>query len=86
MLMMDGLLETQINLYTLTAGNSTVITDLQTNVITDMNADLNLSINGSGAVSGGVIVATEVQAGTLDTRGIINFTDGTATILPVPVI
>lgn len=86
MLMMDGLLETQINLYTLNAGNSTVITDLQTNVITDMNADLNLSINGSGAVSGGVIVATEVQAGTLDTRGIINFTDGTATILPVPVI
>ncbi len=86
MLLMDGLLETQINLYTVNAGNSTVITDLQTNVITDMNADLNLTINSAGAVTGGSIVADGVQAATMDASGIVNFSDGTATSLPVPVI
>ena len=86
MLLMDGQLQTQINLYTVNAGDSTVVTDLQTNVITDMNADLNLSLNGSGVITGGSIVAAEVQVATMQANGIVNFSDNTATILPVPVI
>ncbi len=85
-LSMSGTLETQIDQYTVTSGDSTIMVDLITNVITDMNATLNLDLDGDGSVTGGSLVAAEQEVGTLSAGGIVEFTDGTATSLPAPII
>ncbi len=85
-LSMSGKLETQIDQYTLVSGQSTVMTDLVTHIVTDMNATLNLELDSQGFVTGGTLTAAEETVGALSSAGIINFIDGTATSLPAPVI
>ena len=85
-LSLSGKLETQINQYTVASGQSTVMTDLITNVITDMNATLNLSLDSDGLVTGGILTAAGEEVGSMSTDGIVDFSDGTATSLPAPVI
>lgn len=60
--------------------------DLITNMITDMNATLNLRLDSDANVTGGTLVATEQEVGTLTAGGIVEFTDDTATSLPSPII
>ncbi|MBO6704005.1 MAG: hypothetical protein JJ921_16800 [Pseudomonadales bacterium] len=85
-LSMSGKLETQIDQYTVTSGASTIMVDLITNMITDMNATLNLRLDSDANVTGGTLVATEQEVGTLTAGGIVEFTDDTATSLPSPII
>lgn len=79
---LDGLVET----YAVNTGASTVVVDLQTQSITDMNATLNLDIDSSGNVTGGSLTSLNETTGTLGADSIINFVDDTATALPVPII
>lgn len=83
---MQGALETQISMYTVNSGSSTIMTDLETNTITDMTTTLNLTVDGASMVTGGELTAQGVSTGTIDSAGIISYTDGTSQALPVPVI
>lgn len=85
-----GQLASQINHHVMTAGTTTVMTDTQTNTVTDMNAELNLILDTDGQVTGGVIntgesTADQTNAASLDESGIVTFSDGTSRILPLPV-
>ena len=72
--------------YAVTSGNSSVVADLETLEITDMNATLNLSTDTGGNITGGTVTAVGTTTGSLGSNGILEFTDGTATALPVPII
>ncbi|MBT7370802.1 MAG: hypothetical protein HN816_09165 [Gammaproteobacteria bacterium] len=85
-LSMSGQLQTQISNTTLSVGASTIMVDLETNRITDMNTDLNLSVDQSSFVTGGSLVSGGVDTGTMDASGIVFFSDDTAVALPAPVI
>lgn len=85
-LRLEGELENQINLYTISAGSSIIITDLETNTITDMTTSLNLSLDQSGTVTGGTLTAIDTTTGSMDEIGIVTFSDGTSISLPSPVI
>lgn len=83
---MNGRFETQVLQYSISTGSSTVTADLQTNVITDMTATLNLTLDNEGKVSGGNIVSSEQDTATMDSNGIVTYADGTTTSLPSPII
>lgn len=85
-LSLKGLLETQISLYSITTDNSTIMTDVETNTITDMNADLNLTLDQTGVVTGGTLTSAGSVTGSMDVSGTVSFSDDTAIALPVPVI
>lgn len=85
-LSLSGRLETQIDSYTVVSGDSTVMVDLVTNTITDMNAALNLDLDTDGLVTGGSVIAVEEAVGNMSASGIVEFVDETATSLPAPVI
>ena len=85
-LSMQGQLETQISIYTVNAGSSTIMVDLQTNSLTDMTTTLNLNLDQAGAVTSGDLSSQGVNTGTVDDAGIISYTDGTLEALPAPII
>jgi len=57
------------NQYTVVSGESTVMADLVTNVITDMNASLNLNLDSDGLVTGGTLTATDEAVGSMTAGG-----------------
>ncbi len=85
-LSLAGKLESQLETYTASTAGNTVMTDLLTATMTNLNATLNLTIDSGQQVTGGNIVAAEEIVGTMDDQGFVNFIDGTQTVLPVPVI
>ncbi len=83
---MQGKLETQISMYTVNSGASTIMADLEMNSVTDMTTTLNLTLDSSNRVTGGELVSQGVSTGTIDDDGIISYSDGTSQALPAPVI
>ena len=85
-LSLTGQLQNQINTLSLTSGNSSIVSDLITNTITDMNSALNLSVSSQGDVTGGTLSHDGGDTGSMDANGIITFADDTTVALPAPVI
>ena len=85
-LTMTGAIDAQVETYSINSGSNTVVTDLLTNTITDMNASLNLSLDVNDAVAGGTLQSNDVTTGTLDSSGVLEFTDNTVSVLPARII
>ena len=85
-LSLSGRLQSQLEGLSISGGTSTVMADLQTNVITDMTADLNLATDGNDQVTSGTITVNGEAAADMDSNGVVTFSDGTTTALPAPII
>lgn len=71
---------------TSTSGSSTIFVDHTTNTITDMTTDLNLNLDANGTVTGGTLTSGGTETGSVDSLGVISFTDGTVRSLPAPIL
>ena len=71
---------------TSTSGSSTIFVDHTTNTITDMTTDLNLNLDANETVTGGTLTSGGTETGSVDSLGVISFTDGTVRSLPAPIL
>jgi hypothetical protein len=85
-LAMLGSLLGEISSYTVSTSSSTIVVDVQTRTITDMTATLNLNVDNGGSVVGGSVEAAGIDTGSMNSQGVITFTDNTMTALPAPII
>jgi RNase P/RNase MRP subunit p29 len=71
---------------TSTSGGSTIFVDHTTNTITDMTTELNLTLDSGDTVTGGTLTSSDVETGSVDSLGVISFSDGTVRALPAPLL
>ena len=51
-----------------------------------MTTDLNLNLDANGTVTGGTLTSGGTETGSVDSLGVISFTDGTVRSLPAPIL